>query len=545
MPQDAYTLRRVALELDAALAGGRVNRIAQPSKDEVTLLLYTGRRTVKLVLNTNASDCGAYFSERDDENPLVAPNFCMLLRKHLHGAELLSVSLVGFERICRFRFRAETDFTVAERELLLEVMGKYSNLILTENGVILGALKTNSLDTGAKRLIFAGVPYALPAAQDKANPSDEAALRIALAGAEGDLGNLLFTRVAGLAPCTAESIAASYHGGDLISHVRTFLFDSPTFPCVLETEHGVKDFYATKVAGATPFPSLLEAESYFYEKKRGAKTFEADKRRLSGAVSNAVKKAEKRLALILDKKLSCADAEKNRKKGELLTANIWQLARGMRSCELPDYSDPAGGKVKISLDERLGPAENAQSYFKRYRKQKRTLEALAPQERETGAELDYLRSLLAAVSSVRETDDLRSAEEEISAAGLLPAPKEKRKVRAEIPFRRYEMDGFVILAGRNNLQNDRLLRSCSPNDTWLHAQRYHSCHVVIRSGGREVPEGVLRLAANVCARHSDGGGDRIPVDYCPLSHVKKPPKSKAGFVIYSDFKTTSGDPNGA
>ena len=208
MPQDAFTLRLVARELDLALKGGRINRINQPEKEEVSLFIYTERRTLKLVLNANASACGAYFSAAERENPLVAPNFCMLLRKYVQGAEILSVEMCGFERILLFRLHCTSDFSECERVLYAEIMGKYSNLILTENGVILGALKTTSLDENTKRMIFAGAKYELPARQDKIDPSDLPALSSALPSPVP--ARELFLRVAGLAPCTAEQIVESY-----------------------------------------------------------------------------------------------------------------------------------------------------------------------------------------------------------------------------------------------------------------------------------------------------------------------------------------------
>ena len=334
MPQDAFTLRLTARELDAALTGGRVNRINQPEREELSFIIYTGKRTVKLTLNVNASDCGAYFSEDDRENPLVAPNFCMLLRKHLQSAEILSVEQVGFERILAFRFRCVSDFSTAERVLYAEIMGKYSNLLLTENGVILGALKTTSADEATKRMILAGAKYVLPAPQDKVNPSDRAALRRLCDCVTGDLEHFLFTRVAGLAPCTARMIAEGYRGGDLADHVYGFIFSDETQPCVLERDGGAVDFYARAVQGAKPFETLSAAQTYFYAKRRAQKTLEGARRRLTAAVNTAIKKQEKRLAQISEKQKEAQSCETVRVKGELLTANLYALERGMKSCEL-------------------------------------------------------------------------------------------------------------------------------------------------------------------------------------------------------------------
>ncbi len=535
MPQDAFTLRLNAAELNDALKGGRINKINQPEKEEVALLIYTGKRTVKLVLNVNASACGVYFQEAERENPLVAPNFCMLLRKHLQSAEIMEISLVGFERILALRFRCVSDFSSAERVLYAEIMGKYSNLILTENGTILGALKTTSIGDNCKRLIFPGAKYVLPAPQDKADPRDRAALSALFEN--GDISaRRLFLSVAGIAPCTAEQIVQSFRGGDFAAHVYDFLFSNDVSPCVKEVNGKPVDFFARKEDNTIPFSTLSEAQAYFYGASRRRKDFDQKKRTLDSAIRNAEKKAQKRLAQILEKQQECCNAEENRLKGELLTANLYRVERGMQGAEVDNYYD--GTKMKISLDERLTPAENAQRYYAKYRKQKRTLEILALQEKEAQAEADYLCSLRAALNRAADDEDLKSLDEEMKEQGLLKVPAEKTKKQpAEIPFRTFEKDGFRVYAGRNNLQNDKLLKKGAPDDIWLHAQKYHSCHVLIRTEGKSVPDGVLLFAARLCARYSEGKGGRIPVDYCPLRYVKKPPKSKPGFVIYTDYKT--------
>lgn len=544
MPQDAFTLRLSARELDAALKNGRVNRVNQPSREELSLIIYTGTRTVKLTLNANASDCGAYFSEDDRENPLVAPNFCMLLRKHLQNAQILSAEQVRFERILAFRFRCVSDFSTAERILYAEIMGKYSNLILTENGVILGALKTTSADEACKRMILPGAKYVLPAPQDKTDPSDFQALTALCASAAGDLEHFLFTHVAGLAPSTARQIAEGYRGGDLAKYVYGYIFSDEIAPCVLERDGDVVDFYARNAAGAIPFRTLSQAQTYFYAKRRARKELEGTRRRLTAAVNAALKKQEKRLSQILDKQKEATDCETVRIKGELLTANLYALSRGMRACELANFYDETGKTMKIALDPTLTPAQNAQAYFKKYRKQKRTLEALAPQESEVRAELSYLSSLLPVLAQADSLTDLRAAEEELTDAGLLKASQERtRKKRPEIPFRAYEKDGFRIFAGRSNIQNDRLVRMSAPDDVWLHARNLHSCHVVVRTEGKSVPEAVLAFAAAVCAKYSAGKGEKIPVDCCPVRRVKKPARSKPGFVTYTEFQTLLGDPD--
>ena len=544
MPQDTFTLRLIAKELDETLRGGRINRVNLPAKEELALIIYTGKRTLKLTLNANASECGVYFTDDERENPLVAPNFCMLLRKHLTGAEILGVSLDGFERIVVLRVKCFSDFSETVRELRAEIMGKYSNLILVENGTVLGALKTTMLDENCKRAILPGVKYVLPSPQDKVNPADKAALSALLSTPHDDLPRFLFLNVAGLAPCTAEQIVNSYRGGDFAEHVYGYIFSDEISPCVAERNGEATDFFARFQEGALPFPTLSAAQSYYYNKKRGRKLLESERRKLTAAVNTVKKKAEKRLSQIREKQRECATCEENRIKGELLTANLYALSRGMKSCALVNFYDENGATLKIVLDETLSPSQNAQNYFKKYRKQKRALEVLAPQEEETSAELDYAESLSAAVSAAENTDDLRALEEELLAAGMLKPPKERgRKKPPEVEFRQYERKGFLIRAGRNNLQNDRLVRTSSPEDIWLHTQKYHSCHVVIETRGREVPDEVLLFAAGVCVRYSDAkGGGKTPVDHCKVKYVKKPPKTKAGFVIYTDYQTILAEP---
>ncbi|MDE7157952.1 MAG: NFACT family protein, partial [Clostridiales bacterium] len=341
--------------------------------------------------------------------------------------------------------------------------------------------------------------------------------------------------VAGLAPCTAEQIVSAYRGGDFAKHVYDYIFSDEVSPCVLERDGASVDFYARQVVGARPFPSLSEAQAYFYSVRRSKKNREALVRKLLSAVNSAHKKAEKRLAQILERKRDCADAELNRIKGELLTANLYQLSKGAKSCELLNYYSETGETIKIALDETLSPSQNAQNYYKKYRKQKRTIELLVPQEEEVRAELDYLETLRATAEFAENEDDLHSLEEELIEAKLIKTNEKKTRKKAEIPFRQYEREGFRIYAGRNNIQNERLVKSSMPNDIWLHTQKYHSSHVVIKTEGRKVPESVLLYAAQICAKFSDGKGGKIPVDYCEVKHVKKPPKSRTGFVIYTDY----------
>jgi predicted ribosome quality control (RQC) complex YloA/Tae2 family protein len=212
----------------------------------------------------------------------------------------------------------------------------------------------------------------------------------------------------------------------------------------------------------------------------------------------------------------------------------------MKRFEAENWYEEPYETITISLDETLTPSQNAQRYFKAYNKQKRAREILLPRLKDEESEMAYVDSILSSIAAAETVDDFKEIETELIDLGLLKKQKERvgGKKKDEVPFREFEVSGFKIYAGRNNVQNDRLLRASSPLDTWLHTQKYHSSHVIIASGGQAIPDDVLLCAAQICAYYSDGrSGDKIPVDYCLKKYVKKPNKAKAGFVVYTDYKT--------
>ena len=570
MPQDAFHIRRLAQELNTFLVGGRINRISQVNKDELTFIVYTGKTTVKLILSANASNARVCLSLTEKEPAPVAPNFCMLLRKHLQNAEILEVRQHEFERIVELVVHCTTDFSECDRVLHCELMGKYSNVVLTEKGVILGALKTTALESENHRLLLAGVKYEYPAPQDKLSPFDGAGMRSRLQNylsthADGwekeGLSLFLFENVVGLAMPTAREIvrraAERNQGADILSEsaavplwefVGEFCQNEPNRPCLKMQNGGYADFFAFPVAGGVETPSLCKAEDEFYTARESKKGFEDKKRKLETTVRNLKKKQTKKLQETLERLKDAEKAEEYRIKGELLTANLYKLEKGMKEVELENWYSPDMEKVKIALDATMPPSKNAQRYFKTYNKYKRAKEILTPMLQKEESEIDYTDSVGAAIAAAETELDLKEIETELMEMGLLRAPKERvggKKKEQAIPFREYEHGGMKIYAGRNNIQNDRLLRAAAPEDIWLHTQKYHSSHVIIVTDGGQVRDETLLFAAEICAYYSDGkDGDKIPVDYCKRKFVKKPSKSKAGFVTYTDYKTVLVTPNG-
>ena len=564
MPQDAFHIKRTAQELDALLRGGKINRVSQVSKDELTLIIYTGKSTVKLILSTNATTARVCLSSVEKEPLAVAPNFCMLLRKHIQSAEILSIKQHSYERIVEIRLRCISDFSESERVLVCEVMGKYSNVVLVENGVILGALKTTALMDENHRVLFAGAKYEYPALQDKISPTDGACIRSRLQNFlqthgetldEDALSRFIFENVAGFAYATArefcrravmaagsvEKLLSSFCGTPIWEQIATFFEKETCVPCVKMQNGEIVDFFAFDVDGGKNAPSLCKAQDEYYMGKESKKSFDDKKRKLESGVRAMKKKATKRLQDIADRLKESEKAEENRVKGELLTANLYRIQRGVKAVELDNWYDENGGKIRIVLDEKLSPSKNAQKYFKAYNKQKRAKEILLPMKVAEEQEVAYAESIFSAIATAETEEDLKEIQMELVSLGLMKEPAKRiggKKATEEVPFREYEKDGFTILAGRNNVQNDRLLKSVSPEDIWLHTQKYHSSHVVILCGGKQVPDGVLQCAGEICAYFSQGrDGDKIPVDYCKRKYVKKPSKAKAGFVTYSEYKT--------
>lgn len=567
MPQDAFHIRRLASELDSMLAGGRVNRVSQADKDELALIIYTEKGALKLILDTNASFARVCVQKTEKPPLLVAPSFCMLLRKHLSGAQLLSVKQVDNERILALTFLCFNDFSGGEKVLYAELMGKYSNLILTENGIIAGALKSTSLENASGRILFSGAKYALPPAQDKVSPTDEEAFRekwqaflsCNITKNDGGSGGnnaflceelygeatakFIFSGVAGIALPTARHIAAfakarGVTAEEFPAFFANFYLNEPVNPCLVKENGNYSDYFAFSTDDGVRADSLNDAEATYYVTRSENRAFGEKKARLLAVANSKIRKSEKNLADTERRLAEAENAESNRVKGELITANIYKLQKGDGVLLAENWYE-GGKEEKIALDKTLSPAANAQRYFKTYAKEKRTKEALTPRREDEERELSYFKSVAAFLNLAESADDLTETEEELRSLGLLPQEKAKKKKQtASVPFRKYEIGGFTVLAGRNNASNDNLVRALDGDDLWLHVQKYHSAHAGILSGGKKVPDEVIEAAAQLCVYFSEvKHGEKAAVDYAKRKHVKKPKKAAPGFVTYTDYKT--------
>ena len=556
MPQDAYTLRYLSLELDRVFKGGKVNRIIQPSNDELVFTVYTGKRTEKLMLNVNPGGPRVGVIEEEKDSPLTAPNFCMLMRKHLLSATITGIELIGFDRILRIDFLTSAEFSDSTvKSVYVELMGRYSNIILTEDGKILGGNRgINMFDNGVRPLIV-GKPYVFPPVGDKKLPTDRALIDVFDSVNETEIADAICSNVQGVATSTAKEIALGYaalngvrKGQRLYEYLNEYLYQTTPKPCVITDGETVKDVcvypYQTITGVVKNFDTLYKAENYYYSERERIKKFKAKKDRLTSVVSAAIKKSKKKLTAITAKERDAESAEENRIKGELILSNVYRIKQGNKDCTLDNYYD--GSKMKIILDERLSPSKNAENYYKKYNKQKRTLIALKPQREQVETELNYLLAVLDEIELCEDLNELSLVQSELQAAGLIVEKQatNKKKKETESFCREYDVYGFRVRAGRNNAENDKLTFTARAEDIWVHAKDYHSSHVVIDCGGKEVPERVIRIAGEISAYYSKGRtGGKTEVVYTQKKNVKKPPKSKPGFCTYDNFKSVMVEPN--
>lgn len=555
MPQDALTLKYLCKELNARLSGGKINKIVQPDNDRIIFTVYNGKTTEKLLISANPSLPRIGITTADFESPLTAPNFCMLLRKHLLSATIKEISLVGFDRIVKIVLSPTSEFFDAKDKVLYaELMGRYSNVILTEDGKVLGGNRgINNLDNGIRPIIV-GLKYTFPPTNDKKEPCDNSLIEY-FNSFRGDLAEYTANGVQGLALTTAKEIAngyliskKEYNGSEYFNYLNHFVEDAPINPCVIYENGEVKDVclyaYSCIKGEVKQYPSLSVAEDVFFTERENLRRYKDRKDKLNGSINAAIKKAKKRLSAILSREREAGNAEENRLKGELIISNVYKIPLGTESVILDNYYD--GSKIEIMLDKRLTPAKNAEAYYKKYNKSKRALVMLAEQRETAERELEYLISIADGLSFADSIIDLKKVREELENAGILRSNKtvDRRRIEKVDLYREYLIDGFIVRAGRNNIENDKLTFSAKADDLWLHAKDYHSTHVIVTNSNEEIPEKVILVASEICAYYSKGReGGKVEVVNTKRKNVKKPKGANLGFCTYTDFKSIIVKPN--
>ncbi len=578
MAFDAGMLACMVHEISTVAGGGRIEKIMQPERDEIVLQLRSTEGGKRLLLNAGSAP-RIGFTDTPRENPAQPPMFCMLLRKHLTGARLAAVRQEGFERVVTLEFdtRDEMGFATTRR-LVCEVMGKYSNIIFTDGeGRILSALKTVDFTTSEKRQILPGMRYELPPPQDKENPlTVTREVFDALFSAEipdRPLDKFILSRFSGISAAVAREMVmlatrhpdtpARYATADelwrgfsaIMDRIRTGDY-APT--AVYNGQNPVEYAFCPLTQYAPPFESrtfesagaLLDAYFATRDRENRIRQRASDVLRL---LTHAEARVKKKLDLQKSELRECEKADEIKACGDLITANLWQLSRGMKEVELVDYEvwcEETGeyGTRVITLDERLTPSANAQKYYKKYTKARNAKVELAKQIELGEAELSYIYTVFDALTHAETAADLAEIRDELYRSGYASRMKgyaAPRKQPAPTVAKFRTTNGYLVLCGKNNLQNEHITHKLADkNDYWFHAKGVPGSHVVMVTNGEEPDAQDFTDAAEIAAHYSKAaGGVQVPVDYLLVRHVRKVVGAKPGFVIYHQNWSAYVTPN--
>ena len=562
MPMDGLTLGFAARELDALLKGGRVDKITQPEKDTVILLIRAGSENRRLLLCASPNNARCHLTGANFPNPLEPPMFCMLLRKQLLGARVLGMKQIGGDRVLHLDLDTVDEMgDHVLRRLILEVMGRHSNLILVDSeNRILEAARHVSQDMSRVRLIQPGLTYAPPPAQDKLDPACMNAIllsdRLAAAG-DVPLHKALAGCVAGLSNPAARELAfrvltPGCDQADDLSAAAARLADlfarlpGMVDPRVLLDENGdALDVFAfpylsRDLTRQQPQPTVSQALERYFGARDQQDRLQQKSASMVRLLKGHIERCEKKLALQEEELASAQKMEEYRIMGELINANLWQLQKGQAQAELSNFYDENGATLTVQLDIQLTPAQNAQRYFKKYQKARSARQTAAEQREKTLAEFNYLEGALLDVGKCVGESELEEIRQELVRTGYLRKNTNRRQQRAlpqSKPYHYLSSDGIAIDVGKNAVQNDRLTTTARPNETWLHAKDMPGSHVIIRTEG-EVPPATLREAAILAAWYSKGQrSSSVPVDYTLRRYVKKPSGAVPGYVIYANQHT--------
>lgn len=562
MPMDGLTLGFAAREINARIAGGRIDRITQPEKDAIVLLIRAESTNYKLLLCASPNNARLHFTNQNFSNPLEPPMFCMLLRKQLMSGRVLAVRQIGGDRVIHIDIDTVDELgDHVLRRLILEIMGRHSNLILVDGeGKILDAARHVSLDMSRVRQVQPGLPYLPPPGQDKLDPVDvNADNLLTYLEKAGDVPfhKAIASSVSGMSIPTAKELAfrvlergeerpgnlpaAAIRLADLIRRLPEM-----TDPRVLLDDDGnPADIFAFPylmhpLESQSPAPTVSAAlERYFSTRDRQDRLNQKSAAMVK-VLKNHIERCEKKLAQQEEDLSNAAKLEEYRLMGELINANLWQLKKGQSEAQLQNFYDEEGGMITVPLDIQLTPVQNAQRYFKKYQKARTTREMAAEQHEATLQELNYLEGMLLDVGKCVGESELEEIREELASTGYVKKNTNRRQQRAlpkSKPYHYRSVDGIDIFVGKNAAQNERLTGDARPGEMWLHAKGMPGSHVIIKAEG-SIPDSTLSDAATLAAWYSKGQhSSMVPIDYTLKRYVKKIPGGATGMVTYTNQKT--------
>jgi len=574
MAFDGVTIANVVSELNKELIGGRLYKIAQPEEDELLLTIKQPNGQKRLLISAEASLPLIYLTEINKPSPLTAPNFCMLLRKHLQNGRITEITQPGLERIVQIGIEHLDEMgDLCHKTLIVEIMGKHSNIIFcNEDNVIIDSIKRVSAAVSSVREVLPGKPYFVAQTQDKLNAlcTDKEGFRAALASSPQPVYKAIYGSFTGISPILAQELCHEAKvDGDRptaaltetdYDHLYT-AFDrmagavrekhftpniaytngSPVEFCALPlTMYG---FDKTDTGNAAPsrtgdstisYDSMSALLEHYYAERNTLTRIRQKSSDLRRIVQTALERNIKKYDL-QQRQIKDTDKRENyRIYGELLNTYGYNAAPGAKSLEALNYY--TNETITIPLDPTLTAMENAKKYFEKYGKLKRTYEALSELTQGVKKEIDHLESIQTALDIALYEEDLAQIKEELTENGYIrrKSGAKKQKITSK-PFHYISSDGFHIYVGKNNYQNDELtFKFASGNDWWFHAKQLPGSHVVVKSGNaEELPDRTFEEAARLAAYYSKGRDqEKVEIDYVQKKHVKKPNGSKPGFVVY-------------
>lgn len=574
MAFDGITIAAMVQELHTYLDGGRFNKIAQPEADALLITAKGGQGQCRLLLSASASLPLIYFIEKNKPSPLTAPNFCMLLRKHVGSAKIASIRQPGLERAVEFELEHLNEMGDPCRKILImELMGKHSNLIFCdENRMILDSIKHVSSHMSSVREVLPGRPYFLPQTQEKEDPFTitEDAFLETVCRKPYSISRAIYSSLTGLSPLIAEEICfrASIDGSDaalsLDDTACTHLYH--TFRRMMEqvkegdftpniiyrgsepVEYSVLPL--TQFGGeyhSETFPTVSSMLDTYYSSRDTLNRIRQKSSDLRRIVQTALERNRKKYALQSRQMKDTAKKEKYRVYGELINTYGYGLEEGCKSFQALNYY--TNEEITIPLDPALTPAENAKKYFDRYGKLKRTEEALTQQIAETSSEIQHLESISNALDIALAESDLSQIKEELTEYGFIKkhaASRKGQKMQMKSkPFHYISSDGFDMFVGKNNFQNDELtFKQASGNDWWFHAKKMAGSHVIVKTPDGELPDRTFEEAGRLAAFYSKGRtAPKVEIDYIQKKQVKKPAGAKPGFVVYYTNYSLMAEPD--
>ena len=569
MAFDGITISALVAEFNDKLLNGRLYKIAQTESDELLLTIKNGKNQYRLLISANASLPLIYLTDKNKPAPLTAPNFCMLLRKHINNGRIISITQPGLERIVDFEIQHLDELgDIKTKHLIIELMGKHSNIIFVNEGTILDSIKHVNSIMSSVRQVLPGKEYFIPHTSEKLNPLDveKEVFFKTVFSKPMPLSKAIYTSFTGISPTIAENIC--YEGkfdssmpanvlehGDqnivwmyfyqLINKVKNCDF----IPTIYEKngkpeEYGVTILSTYSDCTTTSFESISTLLETYYSKKNLYTRMRQKSVDLRKIVTNALERDNKKYNIQLKQLKDTEKKDKFKEYGDLLTTYGYSIKEGSKEFETVNYYN--GETVKITLDPTISPIENAKKYFNKYSKLKRTSEALETIIVETKNSIDYLESINVAIDMATTEDDLKAINEELVQTGFIKKKHTNKKVKNNSkPLHFISSDGFDIYVGKNNIQNEHLtFKVATGNDWWFHSKSFPGSHVIVKCNNQELPDKTFEEAARLAAFYSKGSNqDKVEIDYIQKKHVKKVAGAMPGFVIYHTNYSMIAEPN--